>query len=80
LGKFKVKVMEQLLELGIRTQVLYIPVYRQPYYRVKYNLNFNDFVETEKFYKYALSIPMYPKMSNLDVDRVISALNKFLTK
>jgi dTDP-4-amino-4,6-dideoxygalactose transaminase len=51
----------------------YIPVHRHPYYE---NLGFkkNDFPTAEKFHKETISIPMYPTLSDEDLEKVIEVL------
>lgn len=58
---------------AIGSQVHYIPVHRQPYYRNLYG----DLLlpGAEEYYAQCLSLPLYPTMSNEDVERVVSALS-----
>ncbi len=39
IGKSRTEVMTELCEAGVGTQVHYIPVYLQPYYREKYGFS-----------------------------------------
>jgi UDP-4-amino-4,6-dideoxy-N-acetyl-beta-L-altrosamine transaminase len=66
-------VMGRLKDLGIGTQVHYIPVYQQPYYRQHYPQS-ELFPHTESYYSKALSIPLYPGMSDQDIGRVTAAI------
>jgi UDP-4-amino-4,6-dideoxy-N-acetyl-beta-L-altrosamine transaminase len=70
--------VEQLKMRGILTQVHYIPVYRQPYYRQKYHFRAEDYPVSERYYERAVSIPMYPGMSDKDIKKVISAIKNTL--
>ncbi len=70
-------VMEALRKKGIGTQVHYIPVTRQPYYRALGVLP-SGYPEAEKYYAEALSIPIFPAMSDTDVRRVVSAVRRVL--
>ena len=56
----------------------YIPVYRQPYYQ---ELGFKKGYcpESEKYFQEALSIPMYPSMTDDQQDKVISVLKDVLS-
>ena len=64
------KVFAELRKRGIGVQVHYIPVYKQPFYQTKY---FNDECPVaEEYYKHCLSIPLFPKMTDEDVERVVS--------
>jgi len=71
LGKTRTKVMQELREKGVGTQVLYIPVYLQPWYRETYGYQPGKCPNSEAFYAKALSLPMYPAMTDEDVNQVI---------
>jgi len=64
--------MARLMARGIGTQVHYIPVHLQPYYRRRYgNL---DLPGARAYYNRTLSLPLHAAMTEADVDRVVSAL------
>ena len=67
-------VIEILHKQGIGTQVHYIPVHLQPYYTQRYGYKEGDFPAAEKYYAWALSLPLYPAMHDKDVERVIEAI------
>lgn len=56
----------KLAKLGIYLQVHYIPIYRQPYYKKKYNLKFKNFPESEIFYAQEVSLPIYYNFNKND--------------
>jgi UDP-4-amino-4,6-dideoxy-N-acetyl-beta-L-altrosamine transaminase len=62
---------------GIGVNLHYTPVHLQPYYR---NLGFKDgmFPESEKYGKEAISLPMYPILTNMQQKKVISLLKQNL--
>jgi len=68
------QLVNRLYEKGIGTQVHYIPVYLHPYYR---KLGYRPGIcpRAEDYYKRAFSIPLYPAMSDEDVQRVVEAVN-----
>lgn len=75
-GTTRAQVMTALKEKGIGTQVHYIPVHRQPYYR-----ELNPALElkgAEAYYDKALSLPLYAQMADSDADRVADALARVL--
>ena len=74
LAKTRTEVMAELRTQMIGSQVLYIPVHLQPYYRNTYGYQAGKCPEAEAYYTEALSLPLYPRMTGLDVDRVISAV------
>jgi dTDP-4-amino-4,6-dideoxygalactose transaminase len=73
LGKTRTEVMQELREKGVGSQVLYIPVYLQPWYRRTYGYAPGKCPKAEEFYARALSLPLYPSMTDEDVERVINA-------
>lgn len=74
IGKSRKEVMVELRNKKIGTQVLYIPVHFQPYYRKNLGYKQGDYPTAEKYYKKALSIPLYPKMTQGDVDYVVESI------
>jgi len=74
LKKSKDLVMEELKKKNIGTQVHYIPVHTQPYYKNKYGYKWGDYPIAEEYYQQALSIPLYPKMKDEDVEYVIESI------
>jgi UDP-4-amino-4,6-dideoxy-N-acetyl-beta-L-altrosamine transaminase len=74
LGTTRTKVMQALHESGVGSQVHYIPVHRQPYYR---NRNGETALPgADAYYSRCLSLPLFPAMTGDDVDHVIQALTK----
>ena len=65
--------MNALRTKGVGTQVHYIPVPRQPYYAER-GWAEHAFEGAEAYYERTLSLPLFPSMSDDDVDRVVSAL------
>jgi len=64
---------------NIGVQVHYIPVHYQPYYQQKFGYKKGDFPNAERYYERAITLPLFPKMSNDDVDGVIQAVKKVIT-
>lgn len=75
-GLSRKSVMDGLRERGIGTQVHYIPVHRQPYYRDRYGEL--DLPGADAYYGRCLSLPMFAGMADSDVDRVVEALTAVL--
>ena len=71
-GTTRAAVMAALKAKGIGTQVHYIPVHRQPYYRSRYGEL--ELPGAEAWYARCLSLPLFPAMADADVDRVVEAL------
>jgi UDP-4-amino-4,6-dideoxy-N-acetyl-beta-L-altrosamine transaminase len=74
LGLSRAVVMNRLRAEGIGTQVHYIPVHLQPYY---HRMNMTDprsLPGVEEYYARALTLPMYPDLTDDDVERVVEEL------
>ncbi|MDB4210949.1 UDP-4-amino-4,6-dideoxy-N-acetyl-beta-L-altrosamine transaminase [Ascidiaceihabitans sp.] len=72
------EVFERLRVSGIGVNLHYIPVHTQPYYR-EMGFEPGDFPEAEEYYCEALSLPMYPNLSEAQQDKVVSALTQVLS-
>jgi len=77
--KSRKQVMQELKEMSIGTQVHYIPVHLQPYYQ-KLGYRHGDFSQAEKYYKEALSLPLYHTMTDRDISRVIVAVKRVINE
>ncbi|MGE8297697.1 MAG: UDP-4-amino-4,6-dideoxy-N-acetyl-beta-L-altrosamine transaminase [Pseudomonas sp.] len=69
------QVFESLREQGIGVNLHYIPVHTQPYYQ-RMGFQAGDFPEAERYYREAISLPMYQTMTEQQQDEVIAALHK----
>ncbi len=78
LGRSRREIVGELGERGVGTQVHYYPVPLQPYYRQRWGYVEGDFPGAERHYAQALTIPLFPAMSNDDVERVIATLHAVL--
>lgn len=78
-GTDRASVMNRLRQEGIGTQVHYIPIHLQPYYRDCSGTAEAGFPGAEEYYSRALSIPMYPDLTDDDCHRVIDTLRFVLT-
>lgn len=69
-SKYRTRFFQRLRELGVGVQVHYIPVYWHPFYqRLGYRRGLCP--QAEDFYNRAVSLPIFPKMSDGDVEKVI---------
>jgi dTDP-4-amino-4,6-dideoxygalactose transaminase len=75
LGKTRTEVMQELRDQGVGSQVLYIPVYLQPWYRATFGYASGKCPNAEAFYARALSLPLHPSMTDQDVQRVIDSVH-----
>ncbi|MBW6392011.1 UDP-4-amino-4,6-dideoxy-N-acetyl-beta-L-altrosamine transaminase [Halomonas sp. Y3S6] len=72
------QVFERLRELGIGVNLHYIPVHTQPYYR-ELGFKLGDFPVAEAYYADAVSLPLFPTMTEMQQDDVVSALERALS-
>ncbi|WP_300316678.1 UDP-4-amino-4,6-dideoxy-N-acetyl-beta-L-altrosamine transaminase [Idiomarina sp.] len=71
------RVFEFLREQGIGVNLHYIPVHTQPYYQ-QFGFNADDFPEAMSYYREAISLPMYPNLTDDEQITVVKALQKAL--
>jgi perosamine synthetase len=69
------KLIAHLAERGISSGVHYMPLYLHPYYKKKGIAG--DCPVVDGVWKKLVSIPLYPDMTNADVDKVISSIKEF---
>ena len=75
IDKTHCQVFEALRELDVGVNLHYIPVYHQPYYQ---SLGFKtDYcLEAEQYYAEAISLPVYPGLTEAQQELVVTALYK----
>jgi UDP-4-amino-4,6-dideoxy-N-acetyl-beta-L-altrosamine transaminase len=76
LGRTRGTVMRGLRALGIGSQVHYVPVPWQPYWRARQGVP--ALPGAAAYYARTLSLPLFPAMRDEDVDRVVHALARVL--
>ena len=72
------EVFDHLRAAGIGVNVHYIPVHLQPYY-ARLGFKPGDCRAAEAYYENALSIPLYPRLSNDMQDQVVEILKSALS-
>jgi dTDP-4-amino-4,6-dideoxygalactose transaminase len=70
--------IEKLFAAGIGCSVHYIPLHLQPYWRERYGLRAEQFPHSQHAYERIVSLPMYSRMTEVDVQRVADAATKAL--
>lgn len=70
-------VFDALRRDGIGANVHYIPVHTQPYYRAM-GFARGNFPIAESYYSEAISLPLFPAMSDRDLDTVVASLTRAL--
>jgi len=59
--------IRQMASKGIGTSVHYKPLHRMQYYKETYNLNPNNYPNTERIWKGTVSLPIYPNLKNSEL-------------
>jgi len=77
LDKSHKQIFSELREAGVGVTLHYIPVHTQPYYR-DLGFNIGDFPLAEKYYSESISLPMFPGLSNSQVEDVVNELQNTL--
>lgn len=72
----RAEVMARMKSDGVGTQVHYMPVHRQPYYKALYGMA--DLPGADTYYNRCLSLPLFATMTDRDVSRVVEALGDAL--
>jgi UDP-4-amino-4,6-dideoxy-N-acetyl-beta-L-altrosamine transaminase len=75
--KTRREVFEQLRGLGIGVNVHYSPVHLQPYYRAR-GFACGQFAEAEAHGREALTLPLYPALTDAEQDRIVDTLRGVL--
>ena len=74
LGVDRLEAFNRLKDAGLGVNVHYIPLHFQPYYQKQLGAMPGDFPGAESYYWNAISLPIYPMMSDLDVDRTVDTV------
>lgn len=68
---------EQLRHNKIGVNLHYIPIHIQPYYK-KLGFKLGDFPHAERYYQSAISLPLYPDLTEQEITYICNTLNKIL--
>lgn len=70
--------IEELTRRNVGSSVHFIPVHLHPYYRDRYGWRPEDFPIAYDAYQRLVTLPLYPRMSDEDVDDVVAAVRDIL--
>ncbi len=73
------EIFDEYRERGILVNVHYIPVYKHPYYQ-KVGGKSNICQRAEAYYRSCITLPLYPKMSEKEVEKVINATRSIVNR
>lgn len=71
--------IEMMADRGVGCSVHFIPLHLHPYWRDRYDLQAEDFLQAFRAYEGAVSIPIYTRMSEHDQEKVIRAVREILS-
>jgi|SaaInlV_120m_DNA_4_1040238.scaffolds.fasta_scaffold00565_7 perosamine synthetase len=74
------EIIEQLKEYDIGCSVHFIPIHKHTYYKNKYGYKDEEYPIANKVYDTSLSLPIYPDMSDEEIDYVIEKINFIMNK
>jgi dTDP-4-amino-4,6-dideoxygalactose transaminase len=70
--------IKQMAEAGIGTSVHYKPLHRMTYYKETYKLSPEDFPNTEMIWNGTVSLPIYPALTDSQLNFICQAIHKIL--
>jgi len=71
------QVFEELRSANIGVNLHYIPVHTQPYYQ-QHGFSWGDFPQAEQYYREAITMPLYYRLTEADQNYVVQTLQKIL--
>ena len=81
LEKFRVgraKIFDALVAENIGVNVHHIPIHLHPYYRRTFGYREGDYPVAERFFQRVLTLPLFPRMRQTDVEDVVEAVRKVI--
>ena len=72
----RARFIAELRAENIGTSVHFIPIHRHPHFRDSLGLRAEDFPVAEDAYRRAITLPLFPRMSDADADDVVAAVRK----
>lgn len=78
ISKTRRQVFDELRAANILVNVHYIPVHTQPYYQ-QLGFKVGDFQNAEQYYEAAISLPLFPSLTEVEQDHVIATVQQALT-
>jgi dTDP-4-amino-4,6-dideoxygalactose transaminase len=70
---------DELKNLNVGTSVHFIPLHRHPYYVREYGYTPSDFPNAEDAYSRCISLPIYPDLTESEMERVVQAVEQVVT-
>jgi perosamine synthetase len=70
--------MDELKRSGIGTSVHFIPLHLHPFYQKRFGYRAGNFPNAEDAYSRSISLPLFPDMTERDVERVLKNIEKII--
>ena len=70
------EIFQRLHKEGIGAQVHYMPLNLQPFFQKKLDYKKGDFPVAENYYQRAITLPLFPKMTESQINRTINIVKK----
>ena len=80
LGKSRPSIFKCFAQKGIVLNVHYIPIPLQPYYLKNVPVDEEDYKNALLYYRSAITLPLYPALSDVEIDRVIDVVTRVLDR
>jgi dTDP-4-amino-4,6-dideoxygalactose transaminase len=78
-GEKRKAVFERLVEKGLGVNVHYIPNHLHPYYHTL-GVKYGDFPFAERYYQRAITLPLYPSLTQQQQQTVVDVLSEVLAE
>lgn len=73
------EIFEALRAENIGVNVHYVPLNLQPFYQREFGYKKGDYPKAESYYERAITLPVFPRMTDSDVEDVIEAMRKVIS-
>ena len=74
------KIVKKLIQNQIITSLHYIPIYIHKLYKKRFNFLTKNFPNSESYYKEAISLPIFYKLSKKQLNKILLIINSFFKK
>jgi dTDP-4-amino-4,6-dideoxygalactose transaminase len=78
IDKSHLETFEALRAANIGVNLHYIPVHLQPYYQENFGFKVGNYPEAEAYYSTAISLPMYPDLTEEQQQYIVDSLKSIL--
>ena len=74
--KSREKLRQHLTKAGIMTKVYFEPIHLKTFYKKEFNYKQGDLPKTERIAEKVLTLPLYPSLTNKEIDYMINNIKK----